>query len=56
MEDKKNKIDMVIDEVIESKRFKQSGKAVKNSLKFVTILGIVFFILLVIAVATGIVS
>lgn len=54
--EKENKIDAAIDQVLESKRLKQGVNATKKGLSFIAILGILFFILLLVGVALGIVK
>jgi hypothetical protein len=60
MDDGKNKIDKIIDEIAESERLKQGAKKVKQGVvkttKFSISFIIIGFIILIILVALGIVS
>ena len=54
--EKENKIDKAIDEILESKRLREGANVIKKTFNVVIILGVVFFIILMIAVALGIVK
>ncbi len=56
MENNKNKIDAVIDEVLESKRLNQGVQLAKKGLVFSVGIGIIIFIFVVIFVALGIIK
>lgn len=56
---KKNKVDAVIDEVLESERLKQGANTVKSGtvglIKFAIVIGVVGFVLLILGVMTGVI-
>lgn len=54
--EKENKIDKAIDEILESKRLREGANVIKKTFKVVITLGVVFFIISMIAVALGIVK
>lgn len=56
MDNNKNKIDAVIDEVLESKRLKEGVQIAKKGLGIGLTIGIVIFIFVVIFVALGIIK